>query len=159
VNIAITLVGGPADGREVIVPDAAPPFVYKVALPKPLTTLLAGGALDLPQRSYSVAQYGPVLADGWPSVTDDGRYRYRFLGMEEEPHVQARPTPSLEALAALRHEPPASAYPDARAHLLACRTWYSLRRDAALGPEERAARDQVVVEHVRAALDERHRGR
>lgn len=154
-SIVIAFIGGPVDGQLSAIPNDGPPPLYLIPTFPAVATLLDDPLTPTPMRA---AEYEPVLAAGWPSRNDSGHYLYRYRGTPEPPHPQqARPTPGLEELAVMRRDPPASAYPDSRSHLLACRTRYSLYRDTVLTPEERAAIDGVTVAHMRAALRERHR--
>jgi hypothetical protein len=150
-SIAIALIGGPADGRDIILPDNAPPYRYRVVIEKPLAVILGlDDPFDITNRPYSVAEYEPILEQGWPSLTDDGRYRYGYHGMEPEPHPrQSRPTPTVDELATMTRDPQPTAYPDGRSHLLGCRVRHSLRRDARLSPEEQRAVNAVTWDRIR----------
>jgi hypothetical protein len=155
--ININLVGGPDDGRSIAVPNDVPPLMYLIPIEQPIACLDFDSPLDLLQP-LRTAEYRPV-ADrfGRLSRTDDGAYRYAYRNTFEPPHSgQSRPTPTLEELAEMRHEPPLAAYPDKPSHLLACRTRYSLRRDARPNEEERAVSRRITLEHAQEMLRERH---
>jgi hypothetical protein len=155
VSIHLDLIGGPADGQSFAVPDDQPPYLWRVPIPAPIADLFRDlSELVMPR----VAEYEPLLEGGWRSITDEGHHRYRYRGTPE-PHVrQSRPTPTVDELAVMVRDPARTAYPSGAAHLLACRTRFSLNRDGRLNPEERAAIDTVAWAHVRGALEERRRG-
>lgn len=151
----MVMVGGPADGRTFTLAADEPPMQWRVVIEQSVT-LFPCDPLDF--SVPPVADYRLLLEQGWPSRTDDGAYRYGYVSTPAAPHYgQSRPTPMLDELAGMTRDPSPAAYPDGRAHLLACRTRHSLRRDDRLTPAERAAVDEITLEHVRAALRERHR--
>lgn len=147
-GITITFVGGPADGRTYAIPNSRPPLVYLIPIEQPIASLFSADAFDLqPMRA---AEYEPLLDNGWPSRTSDGTYRYGYRATPEPPHPgQSQPTPTLDELAAMHADPPRTAYPDSRSHLLACRTRYSLRRDARMSEAERQIIAAATWDHIR----------
>lgn len=153
-SIAITFVGGPADGQLLAVPDDRPPPLYLIPIAPTITELFSNpGELLMPR----VAEYEPILEHGRPSFNGEGHYRYRYRGTPE-PHVpQSQPTPTVDDLAVMVRDPARAAYLNNPAHLLACRTRYSLRRDCRLNPEEQAAIDAATWAHVRGELGKRRR--
>ena len=153
---SIVLIGGPADGRTYDLPDDQPPPLWLVPAPAPITRALFDPALAL--APVPVAEYQPRWEYGAPSRDDTGAYRYEHRGTPPPPHPRHdRPTPTLDELADMTRDPTPAAYPDARAHLLACRTRHSLRRDAHLTPTETAAANAVALADIRRALAERRR--
>lgn len=122
-SVVITLVGGPADGRDIPVPDATPPFSYRVAVEPPISSLFGCASpdhlLDPPPPTYTVAEYRPLLVEHMPSLTDDGRYRFGYVGDEVPLHpAQRRQSYTVDELAAAGRGPlPRSAYPSHRAWL------------------------------------------
>lgn len=160
-SIVITLVGGPADGRDIPIPDTMPPFSYRVAVPAPPSALFGFASpdhlLDPPSPAYTVAEYRPLLVEYMPSLTDDGRYRYEYVGDDMPLHpAQRRPSYTVDELAEAGRGPlPRSAYPSHREWLLAHRIRDSLHRDARLNDEERAAVNEVTVWHVRVEVRRR----
>jgi hypothetical protein len=154
--MTIILSGGPADGRQVTIPNDQPPPLYLIPIVAPLSfSLISMDPFEVsPTRC---AEYEPVYEHGWPSRPDDGAVRYRHRGTPEPLHPgQRRPTPTLDELAAMFAEPPVTSYRSNEAHLLACRTRFSLRREARMTEEERGAFNAVVMAHAMAALRERH---
>lgn len=150
----MVMVGGPADGRTfTLAANDPPPFWRVPVVERPLLAFLD----DLADFTVPpVARYRLLFEQGWPSRDDEGSYRYGYVSTPAPPHPrQSRPTPTLDELAAILRDPSPAAYPDGRAHLLACRIRHSLRRDAGLNPQERATADGVTLAHVRAALRER----
>jgi hypothetical protein len=156
VSIAIILIGGPADGTLLAIPDDRPPPLYLIPITSSITELsLYGPDEPFPLRA---AEYQLLLEHGRPAFDGEGHYRYQYRGTPSPPHPgQTRPTPTVDELAEMFRDPLRSAYPDSRAHLLACRTRFSLRRDARLNPEERTAANRPALEHALSALDERRR--
>lgn len=157
--LTIILSGGPADGRRVAIPNDVPPSLYFIPLAAPLA--FSFDLKDMAEASATrLAEYEPVYEYGWPSRTDDGSIRYRHRGTPEPLHPgQRRPSPTLEELAELVRDPLPSAYPSNEAHLLACRTRHSLRRDARLNPEEQAVWHAVAWADMMGAVEERRRNR
>ena len=101
-SIAIRFVGGPADGRSLQVSGDEPPWMYRIPLEPSLADFVTA---PLEYRPLQVAEYEPVLADGWPSRADDGAYLYR--------HRAARLTPE-ERLALEQRRREAQAAAEAR---------------------------------------------
>ena len=138
-GMTIALVGGPADGRQFAISDDHPPFRYYVPIERPLVIDLSepSNPFDFMPSFLERAEYEPMLENGWLSRADDGAIRYRYAGTPEPPHPgQQRPSPTLDELAGMHRDPGRSAYPDHQSFLLACRTRYSLRRDAEMNPQE-----------------------
>ena len=154
-GMTITFVGGPADGRQMAIPNDEPPWTYFVPIERPFVAgLLTLGILDY--TPPQAAEYEPLTENGWLSRADDGSVRYRYRGTPEPLHCgQKRPTPTLDELAGMFNDPPPSAYPSSRAHLLACRTRHSLWRDARLNREEEAVVMAGFLADVRAELAKR----
>lgn len=155
-GLTITLLGGPADGRRVAIPNDEPPPLFFIPIAAPLS--FSFDLSDMFEASATrLAEYEPVYEYGWPSRTDDGSVRYRHRGTPEPLHPgQRRPSPTLDELAELVRDPLPSSYPSNEAHLLACRTRHSLQRDARQNPEERAALDVVTWAHINGELRKRH---
>lgn len=156
-SIAITFVGGPADGILMAIPYDQPPPLWRMPITPSITELVLDDLAD--PITLRAAEYEPLREKGQQSFDREGHYRYRYRGTPEPPHPgQTRPTPTVDELAEMFRDPPRTAYLDSRSHLLACRTRFSLRRDARLNPEERAAVDRLTLGHVvLAELDERRR--
>lgn len=74
----IVVVGGPHDGREMEVRFDLP---GTICLPIP-TMLLPADFTDesVVSTAPPVAYYVPIYTGGYPSMDDDGRYRYRYGG-------------------------------------------------------------------------------
>lgn len=77
-----TLVGGPADGREVTA-DFIGHHVIKIPVLPPWT--IAEYFADQPAPTpralgFQVALYEQVIVDDYPSRDDTGRLRYRYTG-------------------------------------------------------------------------------
>lgn len=71
--ITIRLVGGPADGQTLAIPDQAPPPLYLVPL-SPLGDLFTS---SLEPSPIQTAEYEPLRGDGdLPRIADDGVYLY-----------------------------------------------------------------------------------
>jgi hypothetical protein len=151
-GIEIELVGGPADGRILAIRNDQPPPLYRIPIPSgPLPGFFLHPGEDPDYMpSLTAAEYEPIRENGWPSRTDDGTYRYQYRGTPQPPHPgQRRPTPTVDELAAMTCDPAPTAYPNTRAHLLACRTRHSLRRDARLTRQEQDAVNAVFWDHIR----------
>jgi hypothetical protein len=87
VDIEIRLVGGPADGRTLAIPDAAPPPLYLIPLAPSLADLLSSSLEPSPIRT---AEYEPFRENGWPRRADDGAYLYRHRVTPPTPEERQR---------------------------------------------------------------------
>lgn len=83
----IRFVGGPADGRTITASGDEPPWLYRIPLPTSIADLLAA---PLEVGPIPVAEYEPVLSDGWPSRAGDGAYLYRHRAAPVPPEERAR---------------------------------------------------------------------
>jgi hypothetical protein len=155
-GITITLVGGPADGQSMTIPQDEPPWTYFVPIYEPFEAGLITAGFDTPQMA--LAEYEPMRVGGWLSRDDDGTVRYSYRGTPAPIHTgQKRPSPSLEELAEMYRDPPPSSYPDGPSHLLACKVRFSLRRDARLNEAEKAVMLAGSWARIKAELAERRR--
>jgi hypothetical protein len=155
-GMTIALVGGPADGRRFDIPNDEPPFRYYVPIERPFTFDLTNPDSPFEFARLDRAEYEPMLEHGWLSRADDGAIRYRYCTPPAPLHPgQSQPSPSLEELAAMPRDPMPVAYPDHRSFLLACRTRYSLRRDADANPEEQRVRMATFLDFARTELAKR----
>lgn len=68
-------VGGPIDGKELILPGQ--PYTYFVAQAPAIPSLVTAD-MDWPKILHHCYQI--KLVDGHPSVTDDGLTRYKYIG-------------------------------------------------------------------------------
>ncbi|WP_405848210.1 hypothetical protein OG211_12550 [Streptomyces niveus] len=82
-SIEIRLVGGPADGRSITIPDAEPPGLYRIPMPPPLAEWLA--TPDVEPAPIATADYEPLLGNGWPRRADDGAYLYGHRAPKASP--------------------------------------------------------------------------
>jgi hypothetical protein len=79
ITTEIVLIGGPRDGTRVQIPDPVAHFTYLVPDPlghAPFTE--AEPDVSIPTRHLI---YRIRYVDGWPSLTEDGAYRYDYQGL------------------------------------------------------------------------------
>lgn len=72
-SIAIRFVGGPADGRTMVISDEVPPPLYLIPVAPSIADLLADTLTPEPMR---VAEYEPLRDPGSLRRADDGAYLY-----------------------------------------------------------------------------------
>lgn len=76
-TIRLVLLGGHVDGQELEVRDPGP----RVMVPALRGySLMAADPVDLEAPAVTALAYDLVLVDGWPSIDDQGRRRYRLAG-------------------------------------------------------------------------------
>lgn len=73
-------VGGPRDGHSLILPDR--PHTYFFAQAPSLLSILPTTTPDeITYMPFWKHVYTVKLADGWPSIDEQGRTRYEYKGM------------------------------------------------------------------------------
>lgn len=74
-GVVIVLIGGPADGREMAVPEVRNQYLW------PRHPPLTWAPDPYPVEPTLHEWYRLELDHGWPSIDDRGRYRYRYMGV------------------------------------------------------------------------------
>jgi hypothetical protein len=81
----LALEGGPDHGQRFLCPYDPPPHTWCVAIVRPLELCVMPKTLeetvDFHLRQPRASNYTRILdANGWPSRTDDGAWRYGYSG-------------------------------------------------------------------------------
>jgi hypothetical protein len=76
VNIAISFVGGPADGETKTIPNLEPPPLYLIPIVPSLAEMLA--SIDATPTPIPTAEYVPIYEGGHHKRTFNGVFLYRY---------------------------------------------------------------------------------
>ena len=85
-SIQIRLVGGPADGRTLAIPNETPPLLYFIPIESSVADLLTSSLEPSPIRK---AEYEPQFEGGLFRVADDGAYLYHHRAAPLTPEQRA----------------------------------------------------------------------
>jgi hypothetical protein len=124
VNIAISFVGGPADGETKTIPNLEPPPLYLIPIVPSLTEMLA--SLDVAPAPTPTAEYVPIYEGGHHKRTFNGVFLYRYRVVP----------PTSEGRQALEEKRRAARAAEARRTAELEATWREIREQRPHFPED-----------------------